>query len=69
MKDEFEFALLQEFAKKSDKALSVSRNGSDYYVLKGTSPIDFIELVHIKAVRENHATVIGILFQIVREIS
>jgi hypothetical protein len=41
--------MLDEQAKEVSKNLAVSRQGPDYYLHRTLDPLNFVELVHVKA--------------------
>ena len=43
-------ASLNKLAKRVNKSFSVSCSWPDYYLLKGTGPMDFIEIAHIRVI-------------------
>jgi hypothetical protein len=60
---------VNELAKSVNRFLSVTRSGSDYYLLKGTSPIDFVEIAHIKVhFPMSHAWAIDVIAGILMDI-
>lgn len=60
---------LNKLAKDVDKSLCVSKSGPDYYLIKGTDPMNFVQLAHVKAFAPmSHDWAMETIAQILRDL-